>query len=222
MATAVAGDRVSDPRGRRLSFMRARALPQPRGDIGQTQSPTCFAPETEVAQVNHSDAPRAAGVSSRSSTRLGHEAACFAGAMLAGLDDLLHVLTSLALAAVVHAAPQAQRGCGDRRVIRGVRTDTQMVRAERQAFEMGPHQRERLIRMMRAGSTPQRLAKRCAIAWHASHGLPERAIAETVGVARRTVVLWKARFRQGGVDALLVDRPGRGRKRRVAAEHGGE
>ena len=95
-----------------------------------------------------------------------------------------------------------------------------MAKAASRPFEIDVHERERLLRMIRAASTPQRIAKRCAIAWHASRGMAERAIAQKVGVARRTVVLWKSRFHEGGVDALLIDRPGRGRKRRVVVEGG--
>ena len=86
-----------------------------------------------------------------------------------------------------------------------------MAKSADKTVEVSAHEHARLAKVMRAPSTPQRVAKRCQIVWLATQGMSERAIADKVGVARRTVVLWKRRYTDGGVDALLTDRPRSGR-----------
>lgn len=67
---------------------------------------------------------------------------------------------------------------------------------------------------MRARTTAQGHVRRCRIVLLSGTGLSARAVAETLGVNRRTVALWRERFLAGGCEALLRDRPGRGRKRK--------
>lgn len=116
------------------------------------------------------------------------------------------------MAVLVHRVLSLQVVCATCQRVKDI-GQGHMAKAASKPFELPATERERMLRMMRAGSTPQRLARRCAIAWYVSRGLPERAIADKVGVSRRTVVLWKRRFLESGVEALLVDRPGRGRRR---------
>src|SRR2546428_9363377 len=63
-------------------------------------------------------------------------------------------------------------------------------------------QRKRLEFLVRAGSTPQKLALRARIILLAAAGQPNAAIAREVGVSRPTVLLWRARFARGGVPGL--------------------
>jgi transposase len=44
-------------------------------------------------------------------------------------------------------------------------------------------------------------------------GMSSRAAARALGVSRHTVDLWRKRFEDGGCQALVSDKPGRGRKR---------
>jgi transposase len=48
--------------------------------------------------------------------------------------------------------------------------------------------------------------------------MPNRRIAEALGVSRPTVILWRERFQAGGTTALTEEKPGRGRKPRIGAE----
>src|SRR5437667_10656531 len=72
--------------------------------------------------------------------------------------------------------------------------------------------RLRLERWARAGSTPQRLALRSQIVLALGEGLSARAVARKLGVARHTVDLWRKRYEKDGCEALVKDKPGRGRK----------
>src|SRR2546428_8764384 len=73
-------------------------------------------------------------------------------------------------------------------------------------------QRKRLEFLVRAGSTPQKLALRARIILLAAAGQPNAAIAREVGVSRPTVLLWRARFARGGVPGLSFEKPRPGRK----------
>ncbi len=56
---------------------------------------------------------------------------------------------------------------------------------------------------------------RASVVLAAAVGKPNRVIAQKLGVSRPTVLHWRARFTQGGVDALLHDAPRPGRPRRI-------
>jgi transposase len=71
---------------------------------------------------------------------------------------------------------------------------------------------------VRAGTTPQRVARRARIVLLSADGCSTRAIARHLGVSTHTVELWRSRFRSGGASALKRDAPGRGRKATVAAD----
>jgi transposase len=57
-----------------------------------------------------------------------------------------------------------------------------------------------------------RLALRSRIVLLLGQGLGGRAVARRLGISRHTVDLWGVRYQKGGCDALVRDRPGRGRK----------
>ena len=60
--------------------------------------------------------------------------------------------------------------------------------------------------------TPQQVALRCRIILAVAAGKTEIAVAADNGVNRKTVRLWRERFRSGGPGALWEIAPGRGRK----------
>src|SRR2546430_15916748 len=86
------------------------------------------------------------------------------------------------------------------------------------ALPIDPNQRKRLAHLVRAGTTPQKVAQRARIILLASEGMPNRAIAQAVDVSRPTVLLWRARFAAAGVPGLLRERPRPGRKPEVSPE----
>ena len=73
-------------------------------------------------------------------------------------------------------------------------------------------QRSELQRWVVALGTPQQVALRCRIILAVAAGETEVAIATETGVNRKTVRLWRERFRGGGPQALWEIAPGRGRK----------
>lgn len=75
-------------------------------------------------------------------------------------------------------------------------------------------QRDVLEERVKARSSPARDVERARIVLLAANGLPAEAIAERVGCGRGTVLLWRSRFAQEGLDAL-IDKPRSGRPREL-------
>lgn len=80
-----------------------------------------------------------------------------------------------------------------------------------------PDQRSELQRCVVALGTPQQVALRCQIVLAVAAGKTETEIAAGTKVNRKTVRLWRERFRSGGLPALWEIAPGRGRKPRFDA-----
>ena len=78
-------------------------------------------------------------------------------------------------------------------------------------IELTSDQRQSLQQLARRPTTPQRTALRARIILACARGLSQHALAAEVGVRRRIVSKWCARFRQRGLDGLQ-DAKGRGRK----------
>jgi Homeodomain-like domain len=82
-------------------------------------------------------------------------------------------------------------------------------------------QRSLLERWVRSPTATQRLVLRSRIVLLLADGASGRAVAQTLGISRTTVELWRHRFVAGGCDTLQRDKAGRGRKPRVPAAAGG-
>jgi len=80
-------------------------------------------------------------------------------------------------------------------------------------------QRQQLETLARAGTTPQRVARRCQVILLASQGVANHAIAQHTGLSRPTVLATRAAFLRGGVEALR-QRPRRKRGGRVLTPEG--
>lgn len=63
-----------------------------------------------------------------------------------------------------------------------------------------------------------RLQQRASIVLLAAKGMQNKEIAVEVGLDRRQVAMWRARFLEGGIDALRKDAPRSGRPASVMAE----
>src|SRR5260370_17891843 len=72
--------------------------------------------------------------------------------------------------------------------------------------------REKLQQWTAAHGTPQQVALRCRIVLAAAAGEPDVSIAKRFSVNRNTVILWRNRFGDEGLDGLWDVAPGRGRK----------
>ena len=77
---------------------------------------------------------------------------------------------------------------------------------------LSPDERSELQRWVVALGTPQQVALRCRIILAVAAGKTELAIATENGVNRKTVRLWRERFRSGGPQSLWEMASGRGRK----------
>ena len=73
--------------------------------------------------------------------------------------------------------------------------------------------RNALLRWIRSATTRHRVVIRATVVLLAGAGWRNARIAAHLGISRRTVALWKSRFRAGGAKSVLADAPGRGRKR---------
>lgn len=78
---------------------------------------------------------------------------------------------------------------------------------------------QQLETLARAGTTPQRVARRCQVILLASQGVANHAIAQHTGLSRPTVLATRAAFVQGGIEALR-QRPRRQRAGRVLTPEG--
>ena len=88
-----------------------------------------------------------------------------------------------------------------------------MAKATR--LEIGERDRRRLESLARSRMTSAGMARRARILLGRADGSSVDAVAAEVGVNRNTVLLCQRKFREGGVDAALVDAPGRGAKARI-------
>lgn len=71
-------------------------------------------------------------------------------------------------------------------------------------------QRKELLKLMQGRNTPQKMAMRAKIVLLAGTGEANHAIAQKIGVNRKTVILWRGRFRKNGIVGLKDGtRPGR-------------
>jgi transposase len=82
------------------------------------------------------------------------------------------------------------------------------------ALALDPLQKHTLESLARAGSTPQKVARKCEVILLAAEGIPNNAIAQKTGLSRPTVIATRAAFVRGGVEALQ-QRQKRKRSRRV-------
>src|SRR5260370_42292550 len=73
-------------------------------------------------------------------------------------------------------------------------------------------ERQKIQQWVGAYGTPQQVALRCRIVLAVAEGTSDVAIAEQLSVNRHTVMLWRKRFGDQGLDGLWDIAPGRGRK----------
>ena len=77
---------------------------------------------------------------------------------------------------------------------------------------LSEEQREQLKAFSRSRSLPHGLSRRAAVILHAGEGVPNKTIAERLGMTETTVRKWCKRFIDEGIDGLY-DLPGAGRPR---------
>ena len=85
------------------------------------------------------------------------------------------------------------------------------------ALALTAPQRNALRRLVRGRNTTQKMVLRAHIVLRCAQGLANHAMARELGVNRKTVILWRKRFAQSGLDGLR-DRTRPGRKPALSAE----
>ena len=86
------------------------------------------------------------------------------------------------------------------------------------ALPLSVGERELLEGFARAGSTPQKIALRIRIVLRSAEGVANHRLAAELGTSRPTVLRWRQRFEQAGLEGLLEDAPRPGRERRLTTE----
>ena len=86
------------------------------------------------------------------------------------------------------------------------------------ALFVDANQRKRLVDLAKSGNTPKKIALRARIILTAAEGTPNHVAANRLGLSRPTVILWRKRFVQGGVQGLLKDAPRSGRHKAIGPE----
>jgi transposase len=87
-----------------------------------------------------------------------------------------------------------------------------------QALRVSRQDRELLSHLARAPKTPQRIALRAKIVIGAAAGRSINGLAKELSVTRPTILLWRRRYVELGVDGLLKDAPRPGRKKKISAK----
>ncbi len=77
---------------------------------------------------------------------------------------------------------------------------------------------EQIQQWLSAFGTPQQVALRSHIVLAAAAGESDSAVADQLDINRKTVILWRTRFAQEGLQSLWVVAPGRGRKPTYGSE----
>jgi transposase len=82
-------------------------------------------------------------------------------------------------------------------------------------IELSPEESKRLKRMANSSTASVREARRAALVLLAAEGLSNQEIGERLGVGRVQVGRWRTRYAEGGLAAIVQDRPRGGRPRQV-------
>lgn len=85
------------------------------------------------------------------------------------------------------------------------------------AIAVSEEQQAMLKRMLRSQTIDVRAARRARIVLLAGEGMGDREIARQLGIGRIQAARWRARFAEGGVDAIRADLPRSGRRPRIDA-----
>lgn len=86
------------------------------------------------------------------------------------------------------------------------------------AIELSEEEQRRLVALSKSNTASVREARRAKMILLANEGLENQEIARQLGVGRVQVSRWRTRYAEGGLAAILQDRPRGGRRRSVDAE----
>jgi len=78
--------------------------------------------------------------------------------------------------------------------------------------------RKLMSEFLRSGNTPQKVAFRISIVLGAAEGIPNAKLARDLGTTKSSVLKWRARYRDSGLEGILEDAPRSGRKKTISAD----
>ena len=84
------------------------------------------------------------------------------------------------------------------------------------ALELSAAERKQLISFGQHRATPRGIALRIQILLDAADGLPNREIARKNRTSVPTVLLWRKRWEEAGIDGVLQDKPRSGRPKQIS------
>src|ERR1700709_735993 len=70
---------------------------------------------------------------------------------------------------------------------------------------------------LRAGNTPQKVAFRICVVLGAAAGIPNAQLARDLATTKSSVLKWRGRYRDGGLEGILEDLPRSGRHKTISA-----
>jgi transposase len=79
-------------------------------------------------------------------------------------------------------------------------------------------EREFMEELVRSGNTPQKVVFRIAIVLGAADGKSNGQLIRDLGTTKSSVLKWRARYRESGLEGILDDAPRSGRKKTISAE----
>jgi len=87
-----------------------------------------------------------------------------------------------------------------------------------EAIAVSPGERVLLEQLLSAGSTPQNVVFRIRVVLGAAEGVSNNELAGRLSTTRTTILKWRQRFAEQGMEGILVDAPRSGRKKSISAE----
>lgn len=86
------------------------------------------------------------------------------------------------------------------------------------ALEVTKSDEELMDQLLRNGSTPQKLVFRIKVVLGAASGVSNRELARSLDTTKSSVLKWRSRYLQLGLDGILEDAPRSGRRKTITAE----
>jgi len=87
-----------------------------------------------------------------------------------------------------------------------------------EAIAVTTDERSLLKQLLSDNSTPQNVAVRIRVVLGAAEGISNNELAERLSTSRMTVLKWRKRFVEYGIEGILADAPRSGRKKRIRVE----
>jgi transposase len=87
-----------------------------------------------------------------------------------------------------------------------------------EAIAISAEEKSLLEQLVSAGSTPQNVAFRIRVVLGAAEGVSNNELAGRLSTTRTTILKWRRRFADCGIEGILTDAPRSGRKKSISAE----